>query len=71
MGIRLPMMIQDPSISQVDVGRLVEDWLKLDERHYLDGPVSERVAGVPAPDGIALHDVCPATCCLPREGAGT
>ena len=44
MGIRLPMMIQDPSISQVDVGRLVEDWLKLDERHYLDGPVSERVA---------------------------
>jgi len=46
MGIRLPMMIQDPSISQVDVGRLVEDWLKLDERHYLDGPVSERVAVV-------------------------
>jgi len=55
MGIRLPMMIQDPSISQVDVGRLVEDWLKLDERHYLDGPVSERVAVVDLdPDTDAL-----------------
>lgn len=56
MRIRLPMMIQDPSISQVDVGRLVEDWLKLDERHYLDGPVSERVAVVdldPNTDALA------------------
>src|SRR5689334_8941554 len=50
------MMIQDPSISQLDIGRLVEDWLKLDERHYLDGPVSERVAVVdldPSTDALA------------------
>ena len=26
--------------------------------------VRERVAGVPAPQGIAIHDVCPAGCCL-------
>src|ERR1044072_2155807 len=56
MGIRLPMMLQDPRISQLDVGHLVEDWLKLDERHYLDGPVSERVAVVdldPTTDALA------------------
>jgi ferrochelatase len=28
--------------------------------------VRERVAGVPAPQGIAIHDVCPAGCCLSR-----
>jgi hypothetical protein len=38
------MMIQDPSIARLDIGRLVEDWTMLDEAHYLDGPVSERVA---------------------------
>ncbi|MFN2538207.1 MAG: ferrochelatase, partial [Mycobacteriales bacterium] len=27
--------------------------------------VRERVAGMPAPQGIALHHVCPAGCCLP------
>lgn len=27
--------------------------------------IRERVAGVPAPQGIALQDVCPAGCCLP------
>jgi ferrochelatase len=26
--------------------------------------VRERAAGVPAPQGIAIHDVCPATCCV-------
>ena len=45
MRIRLPMMIQDPSVSQIRVGQpLVEDWTMLDEDHYLDGPVSSRVA---------------------------
>jgi ferrochelatase len=28
--------------------------------------VRERRAGLPAPDGVALQDVCPAGCCLPR-----
>jgi ferrochelatase len=27
--------------------------------------VRERMAGLPAPPGIALHHVCPAGCCLP------
>ncbi len=28
--------------------------------------VRERLSGTPAPQGIALHHVCPAGCCLPR-----
>ncbi|MCU1600457.1 MAG: Ferrochelatase [Frankiales bacterium] len=28
--------------------------------------VRQRVSGMPAPQGIALHDVCPSGCCLPR-----
>jgi hypothetical protein len=36
-------MIQDPELSKLDVGRLVEDWTMLDEDHYLDGPITPRV----------------------------
>ena len=46
MRVRAPLMIQDPEISQMEVGRLVEDWLRIDEDHYLDGPVTPRVAVV-------------------------
>ncbi len=46
MKARVPMMIQDPEISKLEVGRLVEDWTGLDEDHYLDGPVTPRVAVV-------------------------
>jgi hypothetical protein len=46
MRIRVPQMIQDPELSKVDVGRLVEDWTMLDEDHYLDGPITPRVAVV-------------------------
>ena len=46
MRIRLPQMIQDPDISVLDIGRVVEDWTKLDEDHYLNGPVTPRVAVV-------------------------
>ncbi len=46
MRIRLPQMIQDPDISVLDIGRVVEDWTQLDEDHYLDGPVTPRVAVV-------------------------
>lgn len=46
MRVRVPLMIQDPEISQLPTDRLVEDWLGLAEEHYLDGPVTERVAVV-------------------------
>ena len=44
MRVRLPMMIQDPAISTKDVGRVVEGWTKLDQKHFLDGPITPRVA---------------------------
>jgi hypothetical protein len=45
MRARLPMMIQDPEISTTDVGAvLVEGWTKLDQDHFLDGPIAPRVA---------------------------
>ena len=47
MRVRLPMMIQDPEIAQLSaVGRLVEDWLGLEQEHLLDGPVTTRLAVV-------------------------
>jgi hypothetical protein len=42
--VRLPLMIQDPDIAATTTGRLVEDWTKADEDHWLDGPVTPRVA---------------------------
>jgi hypothetical protein len=39
-------MIQDPTLLARDVDRLVEDWTMLDEDHYLDGPITPRVAVV-------------------------
>jgi hypothetical protein len=44
MRVRVPLMIQDPEIAHLTTDRLVEDWLGLAEGHYLDGPVTERVA---------------------------
>jgi len=44
MRVRVPLMIQDPEIAHLTTDRLVEDWLGLAEPHYLDGPVTERVA---------------------------
>lgn len=38
------MMIQDPATAGASLGRLVETWQELDEDHYLDGPVTPRVA---------------------------
>ena len=46
MKVVVPMMIQDPALSDADIGRLVEEWEGLDEDHYLDGPVTPRVAVV-------------------------
>ena len=46
MKVRLKSMIQDPDISTVDVGRMVEGWDGIDEDHYLDGPMTPRVAVV-------------------------
>ncbi len=46
MRIRVTQMIQDPEISKLSVGRLVEDWTMLDEDHYLNGPITPRVAVV-------------------------
>jgi hypothetical protein len=44
MRVRLPLMIQDPDIAATTTGRLVETWTKADEDHWLDGPVTPRVA---------------------------
>jgi hypothetical protein len=44
MRVRVPLMIQDPEIAHLPTDRLVEDWLGMAEAHYLDGPVTERVA---------------------------
>ncbi len=46
MRIRAPLMIQDPDIAVTDIGRHVEEWRGIDEDHYLDGPVTPRVAVV-------------------------
>ncbi len=46
MKARVPLMIQDPEISGLKIDRLVEEWTGLDEDHYLDGPVTPRVAVV-------------------------
>ena len=44
MRIRAPLMIQDPDLGGIKIDRPVEDWLGIDEDHYLDGPVTPRVA---------------------------
>ena len=51
------MMIQDPEISQTDIGRMVEDWKGLDQAHFLDGPITPRLAVVDLdPDTEDLQD---------------
>ena len=46
MLLNLQYMIQDPDISALKTKRMVEGWEGLDEVHYLDGPVTPRVAVV-------------------------
>jgi hypothetical protein len=46
MKVRVPLMIMDPAGSQLGIDRLVEDWTGIEEDHYLDGPVTPRVAVV-------------------------
>src|SRR5436190_16085894 len=46
MRARLPMMIQDPDLAQTAVGRMVEDWKGLEQEHFLDGPITPRIAVV-------------------------
>lgn len=56
MRIRAPMMIQDPDLGGIKIERPVEDWLGIDEDHYLDGPVTPRVAVIDLdPDTEALQ----------------
>jgi hypothetical protein len=42
--IRAPLMIQDPDLAVVAIRKPVEEWRGIDEDHYLDGPVTPRVA---------------------------
>jgi len=46
MRARLPMMVQDPEIAahQTPGEPIVEGWTMLDQDHFLDGPVTPRVA---------------------------
>ena len=44
MRVRLPQMVQDPELVASDGGVFDEDWLGLDEDHFLDGPITPRVA---------------------------
>jgi hypothetical protein len=44
MNVTAPMMIQDPAIADLKIKRLVEEWKGIHEDHYLDGPVTPRVA---------------------------
>src|SRR5687768_14576923 len=46
MRVRLPQMVQDPELVASDGGVFDEDWLGLDEDHFLDGPITPRVAVV-------------------------
>jgi len=39
-------MIQDPAVAGPKIDRVVEDWLGAHEDHYLDGPVTPRLAVV-------------------------
>jgi len=57
---RLPMMIQDPEIAETAVGRVVEDWLGLEQEHFLDGPITPRLAIVDLdPDSEELQAPVP------------
>jgi hypothetical protein len=44
MRIRVPLMVQDPDLARLPTEHPVEEWLGMDEDHYLDGPVTPRVA---------------------------
>ena len=69
MKLRVTLMIQDPDLAPTDVGRLVEDWKGIDEDHYLDGPVTPRVAVVDLdPDTERLD---PGAVYLPPTGRRT
>jgi len=69
MKLRVTLMIQDPDLAPTDIGRLVEDWKGIDEDHYLDGPVTPRVAVVDLdPDTERLD---PGAVYLPPTGRRT
>ena len=44
MKVELFQMVQDPTLSDIGVGKIVEGWRGSDEGHYLDGPIVPRVA---------------------------
>ena len=59
-GARLQMMIQDPDLAETAIGRLVEDWLGLEQEHFLDGPITPRLAIVDLdPDNEELQPPVP------------
>ena len=66
MNVTAPMMIQDPAIADLKIGRLIERWEGIHEDHYLDGPVTPRVAIVDL-DPSTEANVEPARF-LPPEG---
>ena len=66
MNVQAPMMIQDPAIADLKIGRLVETWEGIHEDHYLDGPVTPRVAVIDL-DPNTEANVTPAEY-LPPEG---
>ena len=54
---RLPMMIQDPDLADIAVGKPREDWLGLEQEHFLAGPITPRLAIVDLdPDTETLLD---------------
>lgn len=69
MRLRAPLMIQDPEIAQLETDRLVEEWLGIDEDHYLDGPVTPRVAVVDLNPNT--EELEPGAVFLPPEGNRT
>ncbi len=59
MRVRLPMMIQDPEIARTRIAgnKMVEGWTQLDQQHFLDGPITPRLAVVDLdPDSEHLDD---------------
>jgi hypothetical protein len=57
MRARLPMMIQDPELAETAISRPVEDWMGLQQEHFVDGPITPRVAVIDLdPDTEELAD---------------
>jgi len=60
MKVRVPMTIQDPLTTRVKGMQPTEDFYS--ERHFLDGPISERVAVLDFPHqlgrGLGRRRIC-------------